>query len=217
MDKIIIKNVTKIIKGVTILDNINLEFQQGKIYGLCGYNGSGKTMLLRMIAGLIRPTTGEVLIDNKILHKDMDFPESIGVLIETPNFWSSYTGREVLYSLARIKNVIGIEEIDDTLRRVNLVPDDTRIIKKYSLGMKQRLGIAQAVMEKPEILLLDEPSNALDKKSVDMVRDIIREEKDRGSIIILASHNVEDLDVCDIILEIEDGRITEGDKHEKRE
>jgi ABC-2 type transport system ATP-binding protein len=217
MDKIILKSVTKKIKGVTILENINLEFQQGKIYGLCGYNGSGKTMLLRMIAGLIRPTEGEVLIGNKLLHKDIDFPESIGVLIETPNFWSSYTGREVLYSLARIKNIIGMEEIDDALRRVNLIPDDMRVIKKYSLGMKQRLGIAQAIMEKPEILLLDEPSNALDKKSVDMVRSIIEEEKDRGAIVILASHNVDDLDVCDFVIEIEEGRIIEGDKHDEKE
>jgi ABC-2 type transport system ATP-binding protein len=168
-------------------------------------------MLLRMIAGLIRPTTGEVYIDNKLLHKDIDFPESIGVLIETPNFWNNYTGREVLYSLAKIKNLVGIEEIDKALERSNLCPDDKRTIKKYSLGMKQRLGIAQAIMEKPEILLLDEPSNALDKKSVEMVRSIIMEERNRGVIVILASHNKEDLDVCDMVLEMEEGHIVKGE------
>ncbi len=214
MEQIILENVSKVIKNAEVLHDINLSFEKGKIYGLKGYNGSGKTMLLRMIAGLIQPTEGTVRVDDKILHKDIDFPQDMGVLIENPNFWNNYTGKEVLYSLAVINKKIGIQEIDKALKRVNLEPDDKRTIRKYSLGMKKRLGIAQAIMEEPQVLLLDEPSNALDKKGVEMVRTIIQEEKKRGALIILASHQQEDLEICDSIIEIEDGRI-EGVRNEK--
>ena len=214
MKKIILKNVSKTIKGVDVLKNINYEFESGKVYGLCGYNGSGKTMLLRMIAGLIRPTEGMLSIDGKILHKDMDFPENMGVMIENPNFWSNYTGKEVLYSLAMINKKVGRLEIEDALKRVELNPTDRRTIKKYSLGMKKRLGIAQAIMETPQLLLLDEPSNALDKKGVEMVKRIILEEKQKGTLIILASHQKEDLAVCDTIIEIEEGQIIGGQENE---
>ena len=207
MEKITLEHVSKVIKNVEVLKDINVCLQKGKVYGLKGYNGSGKTMLLRMIAGLIKPTEGTVFIDDKILHKDMDFPEDIGVMIENPNFWSNYTGKEVLYSLAMINKKIGMSEIDEVLERVELNPQDKRIIKKYSLGMKKRLGIAQAIMEKPQVILLDEPSNALDKKGVEMVRKIIQDERERGALIVLASHQNEDLDICDAIIEIEEGRI----------
>lgn len=207
MERIILENVSKVIRNVEVLSDINLSFAKGKIYGLKGYNGSGKTMLLRMIAGLIQPTEGTVSVDDEILHKDIDFPKDIGVLIENPNFWNNYTAKEVLYSLAVINKKIGIQEIDKALKRVDLDSDDKRTIRKYSLGMKKRLGIAQAIMEKPQILLLDEPSNALDKKGVEMVRTIIQEEKERGALIILASHQQEDLEICDVVIEIEDGRI----------
>jgi ABC-2 type transport system ATP-binding protein len=160
-----------------------------------------------MIAGLIKPSEGEVLVDHYVLHKDMDFPENLGVIIENPNLWNNYTGKEALYSLARINKKIGLDKIDEALRRVELEPDDKRTIKKYSLGMKKRLGIAQAIMEEPEILLLDEPSNALDKAGVELVRNIILEERKRGILIILASHQKEDLDLCDVIIEIAEGRI----------
>ena len=216
MDKIILNNVSKNIKGAQVLKNISLEFYKGRIYGLYGYNGSGKTMLLRMVAGLIRPTEGEVYIDSKVMHKDMDFPENIGVMIENPNLWNNYTGKEALYSLARINCKIGFSEIDDALRRVNLDPEDKRIIKKYSLGMKKRLGIAQAIMEKPEILLLDEPSNALDKIGTEMVHNIILEEKEKGTLIILASHQKEDLKICDEVIEIEAGQVIEGVTDEEK-
>ncbi|WP_027400526.1 ABC transporter ATP-binding protein [Anaerovorax odorimutans] len=207
MDKVILKNVYKEIKGVTVLRDINFTLKKRMIYGLFGHNGSGKTMLLRMIAGLIKPTSGEVYIDGKKLHTDMDFPESIGVIIETPDFWSNYTGKEVLKTLAEIKKIINDNDIDKALQRVGLDPKDKRVIKKYSLGMKQRLGIAQAIMESPDILLLDEPTNALDKSGIELARKIIREERDRGALVVIASHNVADLEECQIKIELSDGSI----------
>lgn len=190
-----------------ILDEINYEFHPGVIYGIHGRNGSGKTMLLRAIAGLIRPTRGEIKIGEKILHQDMDFPESIGVLIETPNFWKNYTGVKVLKTLASIKNVIGQREIEEILQKVGLDPKDSRTVRKYSLGMKQRLGIAQALMEQPDILLLDEPTNAIDKMGVQVVEDLFRKEANRGAVVIIASHNLQDLEHCDQLLEMDQGRI----------
>lgn len=164
-------------------------------------------MLLRAIAGLIRPTRGEIKIGEKILHQDMDFPESIGVLIETPNFWKNYTGVKVLKTLASIKNVIGQREIEEILQKVGLDPKDSRTVRKYSLGMKQRLGIAQALMEQPDILLLDEPTNAIDKMGVQVVEDLFRKEANRGAVVIIASHNLQDLEHCDQLLEMDQGRI----------
>ena len=190
-----------------ILDEINYEFHPGVIYGIHGRNGSWKTMLLRAIAGLIRPTRGEIKIGEKILHQDMDFPESIGVLIETPNFWKNYTGVKVLKTLASIKNVIGQREIEEILQKVGLDPKDSRTVRKYSLGMKQRLGIAQALMEQPDILLLDEPTNAIDKMGVQVVEDLFRKEANRGAVVIIASHNLQDLEHCDQLLEMDQGRI----------
>ena len=211
MEKVSLKNVYKDIKGVSILNDINLTFEKGTIYGLYGHNGSGKTMLLRMIAGLIKPTRGEVFIDEKRLHCDMDFPGSIGVVIETPEFWSNYTGKEVLKTLAEIKGIIGDEEIIQALQRVGLDPKDKRVIKKYSLGMKQRLGIAQAIMERPDILLLDEPTNALDQSGIELARGIIREERDRGALVVIASHNATDLEECQIKIEMSDGNIVRNE------
>ena len=207
MKKIVIENVSKKIHGVEILSDINIEFLSGKIYGLCGYNGSGKTMLLRMIAGLIRPSEGTVIVDGKKLHKDMDFPDKMGVLIENPEFWPNYTGKEALHMLASINHKIGEGEIATALERVGLQPNDNRVVKKYSLGMKKRLGIAQAIMENPELLLLDEPTNALDKKGVELIDHLIQEEKSEDKIIILASHNKSDLEICDVIYELEEGKI----------
>lgn len=206
-NEIKLSNVSKEIKGAVILDEINYEFHPGVIYGIHGRNGSGKTMLLRAIAGLIRPTRGEIKIGEKILHQDMDFPESIGVLIETPNFWKNYTGVKVLKTLASIKNVIGQREIEEILQKVGLDLKDSRTVRKYSLGMKQRLGIAQALMEQPDILLLDEPTNAIDKMGVQVVEDLFRKEANRGAVVIIASHNLQDLEHCDQLLEMDQGRI----------
>lgn len=212
MEHIRLDKVSKEIKGVWVLKDIQLEFKGGVIYGLSGCNGSGKTMLMRMISGLIRPTEGTVYINDKILHRDIDYPPEIGVLIETPNFWKNYSGKEALRLLASIKKVIGEEEIKDTMIRVGLDEKDNRTIKKYSLGMRQKLGIAQAIMEKPTIILLDEPTNALDKESVERIRTIIKEEANRGAIVIIASHNPMDLDVCDEIIELEGGRVIDEQK-----
>lgn len=207
MQNIVLNSVSKIIKGRTVLSDINIELKGGMVYGLSGINGSGKTMLLRMIAGLIKPTTGTVIVNGKELHKDMDFPEDIGALIENPEFWPSYTGEEALYSIAKIKNQIGIPEIQKTLEYVGLQANDSRTIKKYSLGMKKRLGIAQAIMENPKILLLDEPCNALDAEGEKMVEKLLQMKKEEGGIVVIASHAPNDLELCDFIFKVENGKI----------
>ena len=203
-----ITDVNKTIKKAPILRDINLEFTGGKVYGLRGKNGSGKTMLMRAICGLITPDSGIIDIDGKILGKDISFPESIGVLIENPSFIGNYTGFKNLKVLASIQNRIGDEQIRKALEDIGLDPDDMRTYRKYSLGMKQKLGIAAAVMENPDIIILDEPINALDDVSVEKVHDILEEQKKRGAVIIIACHDKEELDqLSDEIIEISDGRI----------
>lgn len=203
-----IVDYTKVIKKNTILNNINFTFESGKIYGLHGRNGSGKTMLMRAIAGLILPTQGYVSIDDKIIGKDMDFPESCGVLIENMNLIQENSGLDNLKLLARIKKTITIDEIKNVMCELGLDPDNKKSIRTYSLGMKQKLNIAQAIMEKPKLLLLDEPTNALDEKSVSKVKGILIEARNQGALIIIASHNKEDLMfLSDEIIEIENGRI----------
>lgn len=208
--KIEIKNYTKVLKGKTVLEQINLSMEQGKIYGIQGHNGCGKTMLLRAISGLIKATEGEVVIDGKILRKEIDFPPSIGVLIENPEFWKQYTGIQVLQTLARIKGEIHKEEIVESMKRVGLLEKKDIVVGKYSLGMRQRLGIAQAIMEKPEILLFDEPTNALDREGVSLFLEIIKEEKKRGALIVIVSHDPNTLlDICDEIITMENGKVIE--------
>ena len=200
-------NVSKTIKGARVLDNINLELTSGKVYGLKGKNGSGKTMLMRAICGLIR-TEGTIEIDGKILGKDMSFPESIGVLIENPAFINNYTGFKNLKVLASIQNRIGDEDIKKALRQVQLDPDDKRTYRKYSLGMKQKLGIAAAFMENPDIIILDEPINALDEAAAKQIHEILDEQKKRGALIIIACHDKEELEMLsDEIVEIYEGKI----------
>ena len=208
--KVEIKNYTKVLKGKTVLEQINLSMEQGKIYGIQGHNGCGKTMLLRAISGLIKATEGEVVIDGKILRKEIDFPPSIGVLIENPEFWKQYTGIQVLQTLARIKGEIHKEEIVESMKRVGLLEKKDIVVGKYSLGMRQRLGIAQAIMEKPEILLFDEPTNALDREGVSLFLEIIKEEKKRGALIVIVSHDPNTLlDICDEIITMENGKVIE--------
>lgn len=187
--KISVVNATKIIRQAVILKNVNLELEGGKVYGLQGPNGGGKTMLMRLISGLIRPTEGQVYIDGKQLGKDMDFPVSMGLLIENPAFLPSYTGFENLRLLAQLQNRVDESQIRLTIADVGLDPNDKRKYRKYSLGMKQRLGIASAIMEQPELILLDEPTNALDKIGVEQIMALIRREKERGALIIMACHD----------------------------
>ena len=207
---ITVKGVTKTIRGNTVADNINLELKSGTIYGLCGYNGCGKTMLMRLIAGLILPSKGEVIIDGKVLGRETDFPESMGILIENPSFLGSLTGFENLKLLASIKRLIQDDLIKHSIRRVGLNPDDKKHYRKYSLGMKQRLGIASAIMESPDLIILDEPTNALDRDGVEIVKKIILEEKKRGALVIMTCHDRTILEgVSDVIYTIEHGKITD--------
>jgi ABC-2 type transport system ATP-binding protein len=188
-----VENYSKVIRKQVVLDNINLNLEQGKIYGFVGSNGSGKTMLFRAICGLIKPTKGSIKIQREILHKDISFPRDVGVIIESPGFWDHLTGFENLKLLSNIKNTIGDEDIKLALERVGLKANDDREYKKYSLGMKQRLAMAQAIMESPNLLILDEPTNALDEDGVELIRNIILEENKRGATVLIASHNKEDI------------------------
>ena len=194
-----------------MLQNLNLRFEGGKIYGLKGKNGSGKTMLMRALCGLITATEGTIDINGEILGKDISFLRRVGVLIENPAFISSYTGLKNLQVLASIQKRVDDCKIQDTIRSVGLDPQDKRAYKKYSIGMKPRLGIAAAVMEDPDIVILDEPINALDEDGVMQVRDILHKVRDRGAITIVACHDTEELEVLsDEIINICDGKIIEG-------
>lgn len=202
------ENATKYIRGALILDNVNVEFESGKIYGLQGPNGSGKTMLMRLVGGLIRPTSGEVYIDENKLGQSFDFPTSMGLLIENPAFLPNYTGLKNLELLAGIKGNVSLEQLRQTIRDVGLNPDDKRKYRKYSLGMKQRLGIAAAIMEKPDLILMDEPTNALDDAGVERICLLLRRERDRGALILMACHDAAILEkMADEIYTIYEGTV----------
>ena len=210
MSEIVVNEVSKSIYGVPIINSVSMTLVSGNVYGFQGINGSGKTMLMRLICGLIYPTKGEIVIVGKRLRKEITFPQSVGLLLENPAFLDSYTGFENLEMLASIKNIITREEIHEAITSVGLDPLDKRKYKKFSLGMKQRLGIAAAIMEKPDILILDEPTNSLDSSGVSLVKTIIAKERERGAIIILACHDLPVLqDVSDEIFLLEQGKITE--------
>lgn len=207
--KIEIKDYTKVIRGNTVLDGINLTLESGVIYGLKGINGSGKTMLMRAICGLILPTRGNVVIDGKILGKDISFPENTGVLIENPSFLPNLTGFRNLKILADLQGNILEEQIRSVLSIVGLDPDDRRKFRKYSLGMKQKLGIAAAILGDPELIIVDEPLNALDADGVQMVHTVLTQAKARNALVILACHDAEELTaLSDQIITIEHGRVT---------
>lgn len=206
--KVTLHEVSKTIRGVTVLDRISLELEGGNVYGVQGKNGCGKTMLMRTICGLIRPTSGSIFLNDKILGKDISFPHSVGVLIENPSFLNGYTGFQNLKMLSDLRDHLPSEKICDTLSRVGLDPADKRVYRKYSLGMKQKLGIAAAVMGDPELVILDEPINAIDETGVQNVRDILHDLKKKGSVIIIACHDREELEqLSDQIFKIESGRI----------
>ena len=191
-----------------ILDHINLQLSGGHIYGFVGINGAGKTMLFRALSGLIRIDSGQIRWNNQILHKNIEVLPSLGIVIENAGLYPNLTGFDNLKELADLRRSITSDDIRFAMNRVGLDPSDSRLYKKYSLGMKQRLIIAQAIMERPDVIMLDEPTNALDEESAANVRTIIREERERGAIVLLASHNREDIyPLADVIYHINDGRI----------
>ena len=207
--KIELKNITKQIRKNTVLDNVSCSFSSGEVTGLVGVNGSGKTMLMRIITGLCVPTEGEALIDGRKLHKDISFPSSCGLLLETPAFIDSFTGFENLKMIASIKKKVSDSDIRECIKKVGLDPDDNKKYRKYSLGMKQRLGIAGAILEKPDIVILDEPTNALDVDGVELVKEIIREQKDRNAVVIVASHDAGIIkELADTVYVMKEGRLS---------
>lgn len=207
MSEIIIENLSKTIKNNKILDNVNLTFESGHVYGLVGRNGSGKTMLLRAICGLIFPDSGKVIIDGKQLHKDISFPESCGIIIENTDLLPNFSAFDNLKMLSEIKNTANDNMIKSAIKSVGLDPDSKKKVKTFSLGMKQRLSIAQALFEDPDILLLDEPTNALDEDGVNDVRRILLEQKKKNKLIIIANHNKEDISLLsDTVISVSNGR-----------
>lgn len=209
-----LQNVTKRIKENTVLDNVSYTFKSGFVYGLYGQNGSGKTMLLRAISGLINLDSGSIFIDGEKLHDKIEFPPETGIVIENMELLPECSPKRNLQMLAKIKNIADEKDIIFSLERVGLDPDSDKKVKKFSLGMKQRLNIAQAIFENQKIILLDEPTNALDEDAVQLIYKIIREEKSRGATIIVATHHKEDLkEVCDVILKIAEGKIVEENEN----
>lgn len=205
---IIIDNLTKEFKNQVVLKNVNATLEMGKIYGIVGRNGSGKTVLLKCICGLLIPSAGTVMVDGKIVGKEIDYPQNIGFIIESPGFLSKYSGLKNLKYLVSIRGKVKEAEIRDCMKLVGLNPDDKKYVGKYSLGMRQRLGLAQALMEAPDILILDEPMNALDNNGVEEIRGVLLRMKEQGKLIIIASHLREDIDIlCDEVYGIDAGNM----------
>lgn len=203
-----IHDLTKTFRGNVVLSNVSLEIEAGTLTGLIGRNGSGKTMLMKCICGLISPTSGSVTVQGKRVGKDVDIPDNIGVIIETPGFLPNFSGYKNLTQLAKIRRKVGKNEIRAAMERVGLNPDDKKHVGKYSLGMRQRLGLAQAIMEDPDILILDEPLNGLDKDGVKEMRQYLLDLKAQGKTILIASHSAEDIDVlCDTVCEMDKGAL----------
>lgn len=206
--ELVAQDVSLNLKNKIILENINLNLNGGKIYAFVGENGAGKTMLFRVLSGLIKQTSGVITLDEKILHKDIDVLPNMGIMIENAGLYPDLTGFENLRLLSKLNGKIGSAEIRNAIEKSGLNPDDKRPFKKYSLGMKQRIVFAQAIMETPDILFLDEPTNALDEEGVNDIRKIILEQKERGALICIASHNKEDIKMmADEVFGIRDGKI----------
>lgn len=201
-----VQNVVKRFRDQVVLKNVSISFEKGQIHGIVGRNGSGKTMLFKCICGLMHPEEGVILVNGKRVGRDVDMPEDIGAIIEAPGFLPNYSGYKNLRFLANIRRKIGKEEILNVLKTVGLDPESRKHVGKYSLGMRQRLGIAQAIMEDPEILILDEPMNGLDNAGVQDIRALLLELKAQGKTILLASHNHEDIAaLCDTVHEMDGG------------
>ena len=209
-----VKGISKIYNKEVVLDSVSCQFEKGKTYGIVGRNGSGKTLLLKSICGFIIPDSGYVIVDGKKVGTDVDIPEGIGAIIETPGFIMSYSGMRNLRILATIKGEISKKEIRDVMELVGLDPQSRKPVGKYSLGMRQKLGIAQAIMENPDILILDEPMNGLDNESVTKMREVLKKLSEAGTTILLASHNQEDINsLCDEVIYMDHGRII-GEKEQ---
>lgn len=204
------EHISKTIRGREILRDVSLELHSGKVYGFVGRNGSGKTMLFRALSGLMGLTSGTVRWGDQVLKRDFAVLPNLGIVLENVGLYPNLTGLENLRYLANIRKKCTQEDLRAVLERVGLDPDDKRTYGKYSLGMKQRLAIAQAIMEQPDVLMLDEPTNALDSEAVVQVRDIITQEKERGALVLLASHNYEDIRLLsDEVYHLESGRLRE--------
>lgn len=202
---IIVENVSKSFGKEQVLNNINFTIPPGSIYGVVGNNGSGKTVLMKCICGFMKSDTGRIIVNGKQVGREVDFPDHLGVIIETPGFIPNLSGYKNLKILAALKGRIGKAEIRETLQRVGLQPDLKKPVAKYSLGMRQRLGIAQAIMEDPSVLVLDEPFNGLDKYGVVEIRALLKELKGAGKSILLASHNAQDIEeLCDHVQDLMD-------------
>lgn len=212
MSVIEVKNVVKRWANNTVLKSVDLEVDRLEIVGIIGHNGSGKTVLMKCICGFITPDTGEITVSGKRIGKDVDIPKNIGLIIETPGFLPNFSGFSNLWQLAKIRGRISKDDVRRVIRKVGLDPNEKKHVGKYSLGMRQRLGIAQAIMEDPDILILDEPMNGLDKNGVEDMRELLLQLKDDGKAMIIASHNSVDIDVlCDRVFEI-----TKGDLQQVR-
>lgn len=203
-------NVSKNIGNKVILQDVNLKLESGNIYGFVGRNGSGKTMLFRALSGLMQISSGEIYWNNQLLHRDIKVIPYLGIVLENAGLYPELTGKENLTLLARLNHKIGEQEIEKAIERVGLDPKDKRTYRKYSLGMKQRIVLAQAIMEKPDVLMLDEPTNSLDEVGVELIRNVIMEEKKRGALVLIASHNREDIEMlADVVFEVKSGVISE--------
>lgn len=208
MSVIEVKNVVKKWGNNTVLKSVNLVVNSSEIVGIIGHNGSGKTVLMKCICGFITPDSGEITVSGKRLGKDIDIPKNIGLIIENPGFLPNFSGFSNLWQLAKIRGKISKDDVRDVMKTVGLDPDEKKHIGKYSLGMRQRLGIAQAIMENPDILILDEPMNGLDKDGVNDMRELLLKLKADGKTIIVASHNSVDIDVlCDTVCEMDKGKL----------
>lgn len=203
---IVVENIEKRFGDQIVLKGVSYNFERGKIHGIVGNNGSGKTVLMKCICGFITPDQGTIVVNDKKVGKDVDFPSDLGIIIETPGFLPNMTGVKNLKLLASLRKLISEKDVRSAIERVGLDPELKKTVSKYSLGMRQRLGIAQAIMEKPSILVLDEPFNGLDKNSAAHIRALIKELRSEGTTIILASHNQMDIDeLCDTVSEIDAG------------
>ncbi|HCM23746.1 MAG TPA: multidrug ABC transporter ATP-binding protein [Ruminococcaceae bacterium] len=210
-----VNHVNKQFKEIKVLKDINVSFEKGKIHGLIGRNGSGKTVLMKCICGFMKPTSGSITVDGKQVGKDVDIPQNLGAIIEAPGFLPGYSGFRNLKFLADIQKKADSAQIEEMMERVGLDPKSKKHVSKYSLGMRQRLGIAQAIMEDPDILILDEPMNGLDNHGVEDIRKLLFDLKEEGKTILIASHSAEDIAVlCDTVHEMDAGVLSQVQKED---